>query len=60
LSVLQIIERYGVRKSYIYKLACNHDWRRVYERVSSGKPYVKYHEEDVHDVLGRSVLGRSG
>lgn len=46
---------YGIRRSYVYKLACVHDWRRVYGEMFSGKPYVKYHIDDIDKVLGEDV-----
>lgn len=48
LSVADICALYGVRKSYVYKLACVHSWRRV--KVSTS---VRYHIEDIDDALGR-------
>lgn len=41
---------YGVRKSYVYKLACIHEWRRVKVGTS-----VKYFIDDIDKVLGRDV-----
>lgn len=56
LSVSDIMECYGLRRSYIYKLACNHKWRRVYDVVAGGgRPYVRYHVDDIDKVLGQDV-----
>lgn len=48
-----IMEEYGVQKSYVYKLACTMSWRRTYDAMVGGAPYVRYHKEDVADALKR-------
>lgn len=56
LSISDIMEGYGLRKSYVYKLACIHQWRRVYDdNRGVGKPYARYHMGDVAEVLGSYV-----
>jgi hypothetical protein len=56
LSVSDIMEVYGLRKSYVYKLACIHKWRRIYgDRAASGRPYARYHIDDIDKVLGSDV-----
>lgn len=51
MTVLEIMEEYGIRKSYVYKLACVHNWRRMYE-PGTHKPYVRYYRDDIAIVLG--------
>lgn len=50
---------YGLKRSYVYKRACVDGWRRIYDE-RTGRPYVKYHIDDIDESLGRDPVGSVG
>jgi hypothetical protein len=54
MTVQAVISIYCVRKSYVYRMASEHHWRR-YRHPDGG---VRYRWEDVDDTLSGGAAGR--
>jgi hypothetical protein len=48
MTVEQVAARYGIKRGYVYRLACLHPWQRRRDRDRR----VRYRAADVDAVLG--------